>query len=248
MNGNKPCEIEFGGERLSCLRLLLALLVLLLAWLLSGCGVYSAVPVSLQEIKHYVLEQEASYPADLHHVVRASVAGLDELKFDLDRIEMSTERGYIAAHWQNTQVSLEFTAITPTFTRVESRILKDGRWRDYASEKELFTAVRRALDDNRGVGAAWQRAVRQLVPLHYRPESGATVVAWIRPGVQVEVDREASVLPRWSAVELKMDGYAYLDRESYRLDEETIIDQRNAAEKRALTEPLAYYRFDGQDK
>lgn len=242
-SGNRHCEIEFGGERLSCLRLLLALLVLLLAWLLSGCGVYSAVPVSLQEIKHYVLEQEESYPGDLHRVVRASVAGLEELKFDLDRIEMSADRGYIAAHWQNTRVSLKFTAITPTFTRVENRILKDGRWRDYASEKELFTAVRRALDGNREVRVAWQRAVRQLVPLHYRPESGAAVVAWVRPGVQVKIDREASALPRWSAVVLEMDGFAYLDQESYRLDEETIIARRNAAEKKALAEPLAYYRY-----
>ena len=213
MNANKYRVIEFGGERISWFRLLLAGLVLLLAWLLSGCGVYSAVPVSLQEIKHYVLEQEESYPRDLRSVVRASVAGLDTLRFELDRIELSSDRGYIAAHWHGTEVTLKFAAITPTFTKVENRILKDGRWRDYASEKELFTAVRRALDGAREVGFAWQRAVRRLVPLHYRPEPGAAVVAWIRPGVTVKVDREASVLPRWSAVSLEMEGDAYLDRD-----------------------------------
>jgi hypothetical protein len=246
MNINKPCGIEFGGERLSCFRLLLAVLVLLLAWLLSGCSVYSAVPVSLQEIKHYVVEQEESYPNDLRSVVRASVAGLEELKFDLDRVELSTNRGYIAAHWKNTRVTLKFTAITPTFTRVENRILKEGRWRDYASEKELFTTVHRALDDGKRVSLAWQRAVRRLVPLHYRPESGATVVAWIRPGVTVEIDRESSSLPRWSAVTLEMNGVAYLDQQNYRLDEETIIARRAAAEKKALAEPLAYYRYQTQ--
>ncbi len=241
MNGDRHYEIEFGGERLSWFRLLLAGLVLLLAWLLSGCGAYSAVPVSLQEIKHYVLEQEESYPNDLRSVVRASVAGLDELKFELDRVELGADRGYLAAHWRNTRVTLEFAAITPTFTKVENRILKDGRWRDYASEKELFTAVRRALDDNRGTGAAWQRAVRHLVPLHCRPESGATVVAWLRPGLEVDFDREASRLPRWSAVALKMDGLAFLDTGVYALDRDTVIARRAAAEKRVAAEPLAGY-------
>jgi hypothetical protein len=71
-------------------------------------------------------------------------------------------------------------------------------------------------------------------------------VAWIRPGVTVEIDRESSSLPRWSAVTLEMDGVAYLDQQNYRLDEETIIARRAAAEKKALAEPLAYYRYQTQ--
>jgi SH3-like domain-containing protein len=210
---------EYGCERLSWFRLLLGGVILLASWLLSsGCGVYSAVPVTLQEIKHYVVEQEETYPANLRRVVRASVAGLEGLQFSVDRIELDERRGYIVAHWQKNQVKLTFTAITPTLTKVENRILKDGSWRDFASEKGLFAAVHRALDDSRGRLDAWQRAVRRMVPLHQRPESGATVVAWIRPELEVKVDTEASPSPRWAAIALKMGGLGYLDQEFYPLN------------------------------
>ncbi len=218
MNSNDYGNTETGGERLSIVRLLLGGVILLLAWLLSGCGAYSALPVTLQELKHYVVEQEESYPSDLRSTVRAAEAGLSGLEFNVDRIELSDNRGYIAAHWRETRVSLEFTAITPHLTRVENRILKSGNWRDYSSEKELFTAVRRALDNRRETLDSWQRAVRRMVPLHYRPEPGAAVVAWVRPETTIKIDKESSRPPRWTAVSLEMGGYAYLDRQTYRLN------------------------------
>jgi len=211
----------YDREQLSWFRLSLGGIILFASWLLSsGCGVYSAVPVTLQEIKHYVVEQEQSYPAPLRRVVRSAVAGLEELRFDVDRIEVDDHHGYLAAHWQKRRVTLSFTAVTPTLTKVESRILKDGSWRDFASEKELFSAVHRALDDTRGRQLAWQRAVRRLVPLHQRSEPGATVVAWIRPAIAVKVDPEASRPPRWAAIALKIGGLGYLDQEFYPLSKE----------------------------
>ncbi len=208
-----------GEGRVSRLRLLLAGAILLVSWLLSsGCGVYSAVPVTLQEIKHYVVEQEESYSAPLRRVVRAAAAGLEELRFVVDRVECDEHRGYLAAHWRKDRVTLKFTAITPTLTKVENRILKDGGWRDFASEKELFAAVHRALEDGAERTRAWQRAVRRLVPLHQQPEPGATVVAWIRPEVAVRVDPETSRWPRWAAIGLEMGGVAFLDQDFYPLD------------------------------
>ncbi|MEA1922366.1 MAG: hypothetical protein U9N63_06885 [Pseudomonadota bacterium] len=213
----KSDKTEIKGERLSIFRLFLGGMVLLIAYILSGCSVYTALPVTLQELKHYVIEQEESYPQPLRPVVRAAVCSLHQLEFKVERIEISDNQAYITAFWDDTRVRLEFVAVTPTLTRIESRMIKESAWRDYASEKELFSSVRRALDDESGGLCRWQRAVRGMVPLFYHPESGASIVAYLAPGFSISICEAESLPPRWAAVSLELGGFAYLDKNSYSL-------------------------------
>lgn len=220
----KSDKTEIKGERLSIFRLFLGGMVLLIAYILSGCSVYTALPVTLQELKHYVVEQEESYPQPLRPVVQAAVCSLRQLEFKVKRIEISDNQAYIAAFWGETRVRLEFIAVTPTLTRIESRMFKESAWRDFASEKELFYSVRRALDDEDGL-CRWQRAVRGMVPLFYHPESGASIVAYLAPGFSIRISEAESLPPRWAAVSLELGGFAFLDKNSYSLKPVVTMNQ-----------------------
>ncbi|MCD6534958.1 MAG: hypothetical protein J7L25_12930 [Deltaproteobacteria bacterium] len=213
----KSDKMEVKGEQLSIFRLFLGGMILLIAYILSGCSVYTAIPVTLQELKHYVIEQEESYPQPLRPVVRAAVCSLRQLEFKVERIEISDNQAYIAAFWGKTRVRLEFVAVTPTLTRVESRMIQEGAWRDYASEEELFLSVRRTLDGESEGACRWQRAVRGMVPLFYQPESGASIVAYLTPGFSISISKAESLPPRWAAILLEIGGFAYLDKNTYTL-------------------------------
>ncbi|MCD6292478.1 MAG: hypothetical protein J7M09_03355 [Deltaproteobacteria bacterium] len=213
------------SEQLSVFRLFLAGMVLLIAYILSGCSVYTALPVTLQELKHYVVEQEESYPQSLRPVVQAAVCSLHQLKFKLDRIEISDNLAYIAAFWGKTQVKLKFSAITPNLTRVESRMTQKDTWRDYASEDELFSSIRRTLDDTDIVLCTWQRAVRGMIPLLNHPESGAAIIAYQAPGSSISISKIESLPPGWVAISLRLDGFAYLEQKNYSLQPVVSKDQ-----------------------
>ncbi len=210
-------KLEIESERLSVFRLILAGLVLLAAYFLSGCAAYTALPVTLQELKHYVIEQEESYPHPLRDVVRAAACSLQKLDFKIERIEVSDQKAYTVAFWGETRVRMEFEAITPTLTRIESRMVKESTWRDYASEKEVFVTVRRALDGEEEVLCRWSRAVRGMVPLYHHPAPGAAVIAYLAPGFSLRVKDKESRPPRWAAIVLEMGGFAYLDQQRYSL-------------------------------
>ena len=205
------------GERLSVFRLFLGGAILLVAYILSGCAAYTVLPVTLQELKHYVVEQQESYPYSVRPVVRAAVCSLHQLEFKIERIEISDHQAYIKAFWGETRVRLEFAAITPTLTRIENRMIRESTWRDYASEKELFLTVRRTLDGEKEVPYCWSRAVRGMVPLYYRPESGAAIAAYLSPDFSIKFNQRESRAPRWAAIALKLGGFAYLDQQSYAL-------------------------------
>ncbi len=205
------------GERLSVFRLFLGGAILLVAYILSGCAAYTVLPVTLQELKHYVVEQQESYPHSVRPVVRAAVCSLHQLEFKIERIEISDHQAYIKAFWGETRVRLEFAAITPTLTRIENRMIRESAWRDYASEKELFLSVRRILDGEGRGSCRWQWAVRGMVPLHFHPESGAAIVAYIAPGLSISTYNEESLSPRWAAIALELGGFGYLDKNTYSL-------------------------------
>ena len=214
----KSDRTEIEGERLSGFRLLLGGVILLIAHILSGCAAYTAIPVTLQELKYYVVEQQESYPHPLRPVVRAAACSLQQFEFKIERIEICDRQAYLTAFWGETRVRLEFEAITPALTRIESRIIRESAWRDYASEKELFLSVRRTLDGDGGEGSRrWQRAVRGMVPLYYHPESGAAIVAYLTPGLSISISDRESRPPRWAAISLKLGGVAYLDQNTYSL-------------------------------
>lgn len=227
MNISKTDRTEIKGERLSGFRLILAGIILLIAYILSGCAAYTAIPVSLQELKHYVVEQQESYPHPLRPVVRAAACSLQQLKFKIERIEISDRQAYLTAFWGETRVRLEFEMITPTLTRIENRIIREKTWRDYASEKELFLSVRRTLDVDGG-SCRWQRAVGGMIPLYYHPESGAAIIAYLAPGLSISVDDSKSEPPRWAAISLKIGGFAYLDQDAYSL--KPVISKNLSAE------------------
>lgn len=230
--------IKNQGERLSFFRLTLGGLILLVAYLLTGCAAYTALPVTLQELKHYVVEQEESYPQPLRAVVRAATCTLKELEFKIERIEVGDHQAYMTAGWGETHVRLEFVEITPTFTRIESRMIKENNWRDYASEKELFLTVRRILDGEKEAPNCWSRAVRGMVPLSSRPESGAAIIAYLSPDFSIELNERESRPPRWAAIALKLGGFAYLDQRRYSL-------KTNFSKKPVLPENSFNEQFSG---
>ena len=221
MKKSKSDKTKIEGERLSLFRLFLGGLILLVAYILSGCAVYTALPVTLQELKHYVVEQQESYPHSLRPVVRAAVCSLHQLEFKIERIEISDHQAYLAAFWGETRVRLEFEAITPTLTRIESRMIRESAWRDYASEKELFLSVRRTLDgESSRVSCRWRRVVRDMVPLYCHPESGAAIIAYLSPGLSISINESEFQTPRWAAITLELGGFAYLDKNTYSLKPE----------------------------
>ncbi len=171
----------------------------------SGCTPYSLIPVTLKEVKDYVVEQEQGFSYPLRRVMLTSAACLEELQFDLKRVETFRDHGRIEAEWQKTSVTLKFEAVTPNLTKMMCRVTADGKARQFSTEKELFSNTRAALLQNHRQSFA--HLARGMVPIHIEPDKDSAIVAYLAPGVEISMSAENE---SWRRVVLKCQGEGFL--------------------------------------
>lgn len=164
---------------------------------LSGCSAFWAVPFSLEEIKDYVLGQKRSFAYPLDQSMRATISVLKKNGFVLERIEYFNRKGSIQAKWENTSVELAFETVTPSMTRVTSRVQRNRLSREYSCEGALFDEVQEFLGRRHFLD--WKEMILEMAAVHVSPENGSPVMAYLKKGSKVEIIEETG---EWGKIAL----------------------------------------------
>lgn len=183
-----------------------ALGLVIFFWLLvCGCSIFSAVPVTLKEVKDYAVGSQESFSFPLEEVMKATIVNLKATGFTLIKIEKTSPRGFIRADWQSTSVKLFLESVTPRLTTVRSKVRKQGGVADLASEDELFEQVHDTLDQGRQF--TWERLTGGMVRVYAEPDMGGTVVGYFGSGARIDLAEEDG---EWGQVALEEGGRGYV--------------------------------------
>lgn len=175
-------------------------------WLLvCGCSVFSAVPVTLKEVKDYAVGSQESFSYPLEEVMKATIVNLRATGFSLIKIEKTSPKGFIRADWQTTSVKLYLESVTPRLTAVRSKVRKQGGIADLASEDELFEQVHDTLA--RGEQVTWERLTGGMVWVYAEPDMKATVVGYYGGGARIDLTEEKG---EWGKVALEDGSRGYV--------------------------------------
>lgn len=160
-----------------------ALVVLLL--LLSGCAVLTAVPVTIKEVKDYVMGRDQSFSYPIDQVLKSTIYNLRQMGFTISRIESFNQKGLIQADWKKTSVKLSMETITPKLAKVLCKVKRDNSSREYSSEDELFANVRETLKQGKEID--WEGLIKGMVTVHLKPDKNSPVIAYLAPGALADV-------------------------------------------------------------
>jgi hypothetical protein len=160
-------------------------LVFFLSLILSGCAVLTAVPVTIKEVKDYVVGRDQSFSCPLDQVLKSSVHNLRKMGFTISRIESFNQKGLVQADWEMTSVKLSMETITPKLTKVIVKVRSDSTSREYSSEDELFANIRETL--KKGEKIDWEGLIKGMVTVHLKPDNNSPVIAYLAPGALTEV-------------------------------------------------------------
>lgn len=172
---------------------------------LSGCTLWSAVPVTLKEVKDYVVGQEQSFSHPLNRVLAATVFCLKKSGFTAVRIEHFNNKGLVRGDWGEASVKLTMEAITPGMTKVSSKVHRGEASREFSSETEIFTQTRRTLSSQTTLH--WDKLVYGMVTVHAEPQESSPVIAYLGFGATASVISESD---GWSRIALMDQGAGYV--------------------------------------
>jgi hypothetical protein len=180
--------------------------VLLFFLILSGCAVLTAVPVTIKEVKDYVVGRDQSFSFPLDQVLKSSVQNLRKMGFTISRIESFNQKGLVQADWEMTSVKLSMETITPKLTKVIVKVKSDNTSREYSSEDELFANIRETLKEEKEID--WKGLVKGMITVHLKPDKSSPVVAYLAPGTLADVfDQEGS----WVKIGLMDNCTGFID-------------------------------------
>lgn len=160
-------------------------MVFFLSLILSGCAVLTAVPITIKEVKDYVVGRDQSFSCPLDQVLKSSVYNLRKMGFTILRIESFNKKGLVQADWETTSVKLSMETITPKLTKVIVKVKSDNTSREYSSEDELFANIRETLKEEKEID--WKGLIKGMVTVHLKPDENSPVVAYLAPGALADV-------------------------------------------------------------
>jgi hypothetical protein len=181
-------------------------LVFLLSLILSGCAVLTAVPITIKEVKDYVVGRDQSFSCPLDQVLKSSVHNLRKMGFTILRIESFNQKGLVQADWQMTSVKLSMETITPKLTKVIVKVKSDNTSREYSSEDELFTNIRETLKEEREI--EWKGLTKGMVTVHLKPDKNSPVIAYLAPGALTNVIAQEGT---WAKIGLMDNCTGFID-------------------------------------
>jgi hypothetical protein len=156
-----------------------------LSLLLSGCAVLTAVPVTIKEVKEYVVGRDQSFSCPLDQVLKSAAHNLSKMGFTISRIESFNKKGLIQADWQMNSVKLSMETITPKLTKVIVKVKRNNSSREYSSEDELFANIRETLKEEKKID--WEGLIKGMVTVHLKPDKASPVIAYLAPGALTDV-------------------------------------------------------------
>jgi len=173
--------------------------------LVYGCVGFSAVPVTLKEVKDYVVGQEQSFSHSLDRVLAATVYNLRQTDFVILRIEHFNQKGLIHANWQDTSVKLSMETITPKLTKVSSMVRRGDSLREYSLEEEIFNNIRTILQREKLPNLG--KLTREMVKVHLSPDKNSPVIAYMGLGARADLIKEEG---DWGKIVLMDSGIGYI--------------------------------------
>ena len=177
--------------------------------ILYGCTALTAVPVTLKEVKDYVLGQQKSFAHPLDKVMVTSANKLQEMDFVILRIENFNEKGFIHAKWHDVDAEFYLETVTPKLTKVKNKIRGRNKSREYSTEQALFQSVHNALNQNEALNL--NEITDGMIRVHISPDNNSPVIAYLETGEDVEFVEEVGV---WTRIGL-MDGYGGFAESKY---------------------------------
>lgn len=197
MNKPKQSRIRF---------ILFSCHLIICIFFVSGCSALSLIPLTLQEIKLYVVGQRESFSYPLDRVMKAAIYSLQLSGFTIVRVEHFNQKGLINASWKNATVELLMVLpVTPNLTKVTSKIQKDAGFREYSSEEEVFESMRKSLEDERGFD--WSQLTRGMSPVHFSPNNDSVVIGYLGPGEETEIMKQHG---KWFEIEMMDDHSGFI--------------------------------------
>lgn len=179
--------------------------------LFVSCSPLLLIPVSVKEIKDYVLESEASFSEPVPAVLAGAGFSLKQLDFDLKRVELFADHGRIKAEAEDTAVYLQFDAVTPRLTRMRCKISTKKGLRYFSSEEELFKRIHTVLSEKPGPGL--KDICRGMATAFIEPDIGSRVVAYFAREEEIAIDNDRQH-PDWSRVMLGSGKTAYISKKN----------------------------------
>jgi len=177
--------------------------------ILYGCTALSVIPVTLKEVKTYVVGQQKSFAYPLDKVMSTSANTLREMEFVILRVENFNEKGFIHAKWNDVDAELYLETVTPKLTKVKNKIRKNKKSREYSTEEVLFQSIHNALDQNEPTNLS--EITDGMIHVHTSPDSKSPVIAYLGTGEDVEFVEEVG---NWARIGL-MDSYAGFAESKY---------------------------------
>jgi hypothetical protein len=182
----------------------------MVVWLgtIVGCTKFAAVPVTVKEVRDYVVGRQESFAYPLSMVKVAAVYNLEEIGFTIDRIEHFDDKGLIHATCSDTEVNLMMEAVTPKMTKVFSKIRRGESTREFSSEQEVYYQIRESLEMDKIYN--WERLTKGLIKVRTEPDKRSPVIALVGPGARVDLIHEWG---GWGKIKLMEDAVGYVPAE-----------------------------------
>jgi len=171
--------------------------------LFSGC--WSAVPLTLNEIQKYISVKEQSFTYSNYKLVGVSANSLKKMGFELEKILVFSEKGFINASWKGTHVSIELISNTPSLTTIKSKITTDQFGREHAIEEELFNNIRSTLDQ--GIYPNLRKQIIGMIKVYSAPKRDSIVIGYLRPGIVITAKSKQK---EWTKLDLGESVYGYI--------------------------------------
>ena len=173
---------------------------------MQGCTVLSVVPVTLKEIKDYLITQEKCFAKPVDRVVVASVCSLKKLNFNLKRVEINGEHALIVGGWRDNSVQIRIDEITPGLSKVSSRVVTKDFDRQFASEDALFEVIEATFVQDNLVISDF---VSHLAPVYLGPDEKSKVVAYVGDRIDVKsIDGNEA----WKQISLEIAENGYIQK------------------------------------
>lgn len=194
-----------------------------LSVLLSGCGVFSAIPVPLtiNGVKDYVVGQQESFSYPIDQVLESTVYNLNQMGFTITRIERFSQKSLIHATWEDTSVKLSLETIAPKLTKFTCKVGRGNGSRELSSEKELFCNVRETLKQKQTFG--WSELTRGMVTVHLSPDKSSPVIAYLRPGAETELIGDEG---EWVKIALMDECSGFIALKHLKIEEDSFLLKR----------------------
>lgn len=200
------------NETMKRIRWQCILLGFLLSYI-SGCGAFSAVPLTLKEVKDYVAGTERSLGYGLDRTLTATVFVLKKDGFDLRRIEYFNHKGLVQAAWEGTSVEISFERMTPKMSRMTSRVKSKTLFREYTCEDALSEEIEGVLHSSKPLN--WVELTHGMTRVHVSPDKKSPVMAYLKPGLTVDLVEEQG---QWGKILLMDRGAGFIALNQLKVD------------------------------